>query len=57
MFKVLNLCYSRTTKKTTSVDKCSNESEEDDEGEIPVEDLLKKPKKDKKEEEGNGQNI
>ena len=34
--------------------RCSNESEEDDEREIPVEELFKKPKK---EADDNGQNI
>ena len=38
--------------KEDNLSRCSNESEEDDEGEIPVEELLKKPKKVKK---GRGQ--
>ena len=34
--------------KEDILSRCSNESEEDDEGEIPVEELFKKPKKSKK---------
>ena len=37
-----------------NLSRLSNESKEDDEGEIPVEEMLKKPKK---EEEGNEQKI
>ena len=37
--------------------RCSEESEEDDEGEIPIDVLFKKSKREKKEEENNGQNI
>ena len=35
-------------KKEDDLSRCSNESEEDDEGETPVEELFKKPKKGKK---------
>ena len=34
--------------KEDNLRRCANESEEDEEGEIPVEGLFKKPKKDKK---------
>ena len=34
--------------KKDDLSRCSNENEGDDEGETPVEELLKKPKKDKK---------
>ena len=38
--------------KEDNLSRCSNESKEDDEGEIPVEELLKKPKKCKKGKRG-----
>ena len=38
--------------KGDDLSRCSNESEEDDEGEITVEELFKKPKKDKKRRKG-----
>ena len=38
--------------KEDDLSRCSNESEENDEGEIPVEELFKKPKKGKKQRRG-----
>ena len=47
LFKALNLCFQYDNKEDDP-SRCSNESEEDDEEEIPAEGLLNKPEKGKK---------